>query len=383
MSTLQLNTLFSSEDFLKNYWQQKPVLLSELIPDFKDPVTPEELAGLACEELSESRLIKQLDSGSNELSHGPFAEQDFTCLPQTNWTLLVQAVDQWVEDVADVKRLFDFIPSWRVDDVMVSFAATGGGVGPHFDYYDVFLLQGQGQRHWKVGERCSSNVQLQPNSELGILENFEQVTEYTLSAGDALYIPPRFAHWGVAQSDSLCYSIGFRAPSVAEMIEGFSDFLMKEQDPAQRFEDTYCASKVLPGEIGLGQLDASFQNLLSRFSDKSNFSHWFGCYVTQPKYPELIQPAEAPLNAGQSISEFTLIKNPSSRFAFIESKPESCILLFVDGNMARFDMENLKAISQLCDVTSLNSETINALLKYKGMEELLRLLVNQGSLQLI
>lgn len=130
MSKLRLRQSFDADAFLNQYWQQKPVLLSGLVDEFKDPVSPEELAGLACEELVESRLVKQSNADSWELSNGPFSEQDFTGLPDSNWTLLVQAVDQWFDDVADIMGLFDFIPSWRVDDLMISYATPGGGVGP-------------------------------------------------------------------------------------------------------------------------------------------------------------------------------------------------------------------------------------------------------------
>ncbi len=387
MSKLRLNQSFKAEDFLKQYWQQQPVLLRGLISEFEDPIPAEELAGLACEDLLESRLVNEFDAGNWQLRHGPFVESDFTSLPDSNWTVLVQAVDQWFDEVAEIKNLFNFIPSWRVEDLMISYATPGGGVGPHFDYYDVFLLQGQGQRRWQVGNRCAADSALRENSELGILQNFEAVNEYLLNPGDVLYIPPRFAHWGIAQSNSLCYSIGFRAPSVAEMMEGFSDFLIREQDPASRYEDKPPQLPKRTGEIDPPQLDASFQTLLSKFSDRSKFNHWFGCYVTQPKYPELIQPPEVTIVDQQELAKLSeqglvLSKNPCSRFAFIESKTESCVLLFVDGAMVRFEPESLEAITSVCELSGFNPEAIQHLLKITGINELLRQLINQGSLQI-
>lgn len=385
MSKLRLKQSFKPADFLKQYWQQEPVLLPGLIADFEDPISAEELAGLACEELTESRLIRETDSGNWELSNGPFLEKDFTSLPDSNWTLLVQAVDQWLDDVADIKNLFNFIPSWRVDDVMISYATPGGGVGPHFDYYDVFLLQGQGQRRWQVGSRCSAKSPLRENSALGILQDFEQVNEYLLNPGDVLYIPPRFAHWGISETNSLCYSIGFRAPSAAEMMEGFSDFLIRQQDPGMRYEDTLLQPAEITGEIDVGQLEGSFQQLLKQFTRKSAFSHWFGCYVTQVKYPELIQAPDELISDQRELASlpdkgFNLEKNPSSRFAFIEASAESCVLLFVDGSMVRFEAESLQAISTICDLTVFTPETVRHLLKSTGLGELLRQLINQGSL---
>lgn len=385
MSKLRLKPSFKAADFLKQYWQQEPVLLPGLVSEFRDPISAEELAGLACEELAESRLVRETSSGSWELSNGPFLEKDFSSLPDSNWTLLVQAVDQWLVDVADIKNLFNFIPSWRVDDLMISYATSGGGVGPHFDNYDVFLLQGQGQRRWQVGNRCSAKSALRENSVLGILQDFEPVSEYLLNAGDVLYIPPRYAHWGISENNSLCYSIGFRAPSVAEMMEGFSDFLIREQDPGVRYEDTLLQPAEKTGEIDVGQLEGSFQQLLKQFARKSAFSHWFGCYVTQVKYPELVHAPNELIADEHELASlpdegFNLEKNPSSRFAFIEASAESCVLLFVDGSMVRFEADNLQAISTLCDLTVLTPETVRHLLKSTGLAELLRQLVNQGSL---
>ena len=384
MSKRQLNPAFDSKDFLAQYWQKKPVLLSKLIPDFKDSLAPEELAGLACEELIESRLVTEPEQGKWQLRQGPFEESDFTQLPQSNWTLLVQAVDQWAEDVADIKALFNFLPSWRIDDIMISFAAQGGSVGPHYDYYDVFLLQGQGERSWKIGERCDSDATLIPNEDLSLLQNFEAIAEYNLSAGDALYVPPRFAHWSTATSDSLCYSIGFRAPSMAEMIEGFSDFIIKDQDPALRYEDSAIQNDLRSSEIKPEMLDASYRQLTERLAEKQQFASWFGCHVSQPKYPELIQPLDDELSpqdfATLMADGIQLMKNPSSRFAFMETTANQCVLLFVDGAMARFSMHQLSNIVDLCESPEPISGKAGDILEDPELAELLRRLLNQGSL---
>lgn len=386
MNALQLNPCFNAKEFLQQYWQKRPVLLPGFIPEFSDAISAEELAGLACEEFIESRLITQPESGHWQLHNGPFSESDFTALPNSNWTILVQAVDQWLGEVADIKTLFDFIPSWRVEDIMVSYATPGGGVGPHFDYYDVFLLQGLGKRRWQLGPRCNSEAQLKAGSELGILQNFEPAEEFQLSPGDALYIPPRFAHWGTAESDSLCYSIGFRAPSIAEMIEGFSDFLIKEQDPALRYEDNKLSPKHRKGQIELSSLEPSFHMLTERLNDKQKFVNWFGCYTSQPKYPELVAPLEAELSS----SDFAhlvnagvhLQRNPSSRFAFIESQNDLKTYCFVDGSMVTFPLESIESIALICSDTELSSTEVTKLCQQPIISELLRQLLNQGSLLL-
>lgn len=385
MSKLHLRQSFEPDDFLSRYWQQEPVLLTGLIDDFIDPVSPEELAGLACEELVESRLVKKVDEDNWSLSNGPFNDENFTSLPQRDWTLLVQAVDQWFDSVAELRDLFDFIPSWRVDDLMISYATPGGGVGPHFDYYDVFLLQGQGQRRWQLGERCEKNSPLRKNSALSILQDFKPTQEFLLNPGDILYIPPRYAHWGTAESNSLCYSVGFRAPSLAEMIEGFSDFLIREQDPAIRYQDNLLQGIPRKGEIDARQLEESFQRLLQLFSNQSTFACWFGCYVTQAKYPELIQaPEDLIVDEGElhvlAEQDLVLGKNPSSRFAFMDSSTESHICFFVDGAMVQLETECLEAISLLCNSDVFERDSIQRLLKFPGLPALLRQLINQGSL---
>tara|TARA_B110000037_G_scaffold130496_1_gene148272 strand:+ start:1691 stop:2857 length:1167 start_codon:yes stop_codon:yes gene_type:complete len=384
LSKLQLSTAFDSKEFLAQCWQKKPVLLSKFIPDFSDSLAPEELAGLACEELVESRLVMEHEPGKWQLRHGPFEESDFTQLPESNWTVLVQAVDQWVEDVADIKTLFNFLPSWRIDDIMISFAAQGGSVGPHYDYYDVFLLQGQGERNWKIGDRCDSDAELVRGEELSLLQNFEATKEFNLTVGDALYIPPRFPHWGTATSESLCYSIGFRAPSMAEMIEGFSDFIIKDQDPSQRYEDSDVEVELRSAEIKPELLDASYRQLTERLAQKQDFAGWFGCYVSQPKYPELIQPLEDELSwedfSALLSDGVQLTKNPSSRFAFMESSAKDCVLLFVDGAMVSFSMKQLSNIVAFCEARETVPGTPSELLAEPEIAELLLRLLNQGSL---
>ena len=144
----------TADEFLAEYWQKKPLLIRNAIPNFIAPIEGDDLAGLSLEEEVESRLVIGDDW---QLEHGPFEESRFETLPDRNWTLLVQGVDLWIPEVADLLKSFDFLPAWRVDDIMVSYAEDGGNVGPHFDYYDVFLLQGSGQRHWQVGKLCSAD----------------------------------------------------------------------------------------------------------------------------------------------------------------------------------------------------------------------------------
>ena len=226
---------FDRDEFLRRHWQRKPLLIRHSGDPFTDPIDADELAGLACEETIESRIVTRRANDSWQVSHGPFDADTFSGLGEKDWTLLVQAVDQVDPDVARLKSHFEFLPGWRIDDVMVSYACAGGGVGPHFDYYDVFLIQGLGRRHWRIGERCDSNTPLRENTELRLIKEFTSVREVVLEPGDILYLPPRYAHQGTSLDDSLCYSVGFRAPSFAELLQGYVDQICDSLSEDQRF----------------------------------------------------------------------------------------------------------------------------------------------------
>jgi 50S ribosomal protein L16 3-hydroxylase len=198
--------------FLARHWQRAPLLVRGAFPRWRDPVEPEELAGLACEPGVESRLVLQRPW---RVLEGPQRAARLQALPKTGWTLLVQQVDRWLPAVAALRRPFRFLPTWRLDDVMVSYAAKGGGVGPHLDLYDVFLVQGRGRRRWRIAQR--SDPALAPGIDLRVLRRFRAEQEWVLEPGDMLYLPPGVAHEGVALEPCLTYSIGFRAPSSADL----------------------------------------------------------------------------------------------------------------------------------------------------------------------
>jgi 50S ribosomal protein L16 3-hydroxylase len=278
---------FDIAAFLGNSWQKKPLLIKNPWAAWANPLEPDELAGLACEEGVESRLITQPDAAW-KLEHGPLAEDRFDSLGNKNWTLLVQAVDQHVPTVAALIEPFRFIPNWRIDDVMVSFAADGGGVGPHFDQYDVFLIQGSGTRRWKVGGRCDDQSALLPHDDLRLLANFEAEETFICAPGDLVYIPPGYSHDGVAIGDNcMTYSIGFRAPSRSELIGDWCDDLLADMQGDDRYGDPDLAKQENPGEISGGAVDRLHAMITDRLSNREAFSRWFGEYSSTPKYPEM------------------------------------------------------------------------------------------------
>ncbi|WP_342651215.1 cupin domain-containing protein [Pseudomonas sp. REB1044] len=377
---LQLLGGLTAREFLRDYWQKKPLLVRQAFTDFQSPIDPDELAGLALEEEVESRLVLEHGERPWEMRRGPFEEDTFATLPERDWTLLVQAVDQFVPEVAELLEHFRFLPSWRIDDVMISFATPGGSVGPHFDNYDVFLLQGHGQRNWKIGQMCDSDSALIEHADLRILANFEQSDEWTLAPGDMLYLPPRLAHYGVAVDDCLTYSVGFRAPSAAEVLTHFTDFLSQFLPDEERYSDADAQPVSDPHQIQHDALDRLKALLAEHMGDERLLLTWFGQFMTEPRYPEQV--------AGETLTEqdlldslergAILIRNPSARLAW--SEVDDNLLLFASGQ-SRLLSGHLRALLQLiCSADALHSENLAEWLEEEEGITLVCQLIQQGSL---
>jgi len=245
MRDSMLNGLTPAQ-FLQRHWQKKPLLTRAALPQFSTLTSRRELFELAqCAEV-ESRLIIR-EGRRWQLRHGPFSRRDFSALPARNWTLLVQGVNLLLPQAQDLLERFSFIPHARLDDLMVSYASPGGGVGPHFDSYDVFLLQGEGRRRWRISSQ--RDLALVDTAPLKILRNFHATREWTLSAGDMLYLPPRCAHDGVALDECITYSIGFRAPSAQDLSARFLDFLQDRLEIPGRYADPDLKPTKNPGHI--------------------------------------------------------------------------------------------------------------------------------------
>jgi 50S ribosomal protein L16 3-hydroxylase len=210
-------------EFVAHYWQKKPCLLRNAISDFDAAVSPEELAGLACEEDVHCRLV--METGGEPpwtLRYGPFEESDFLELPESNYSLLVSECEKWLPELSDLLDQFRFLPDWRIDDLMISYAPEGGSVGPHVDQYDVFLLQTLGRRRWLYDETPARDAAIIEGLDLAILQDFSPQRDVVLEPGDILYLPPGYAHHGIALERCMTYSIGFRAPTAANALESFA-----------------------------------------------------------------------------------------------------------------------------------------------------------------
>lgn len=308
------------ETFLRDYWQKKPLLVRQALPNFRGHLSGEELAGLALEEEVESRLvIEKAGERPWQVKHGPLEEADFLATPETHWTLLVQEMNRHLPEVAELFDYFAFLPSWRLDDIMVSYAADQGSVGPHTDHYDVFLLQAFGTRRWQISSQSVSDADLIPDIEMRIMREFEAEQEWLLEPGDMLYLPPGLPHYGVAQGECMTYSVGFRAPTLHQMWSHFLEYLMQHSED-RFYTDPDLAAVDQPGRLTPQALQRMHDMVRSLPLDNETLDDWFGRFITDPVRGVGPEPLEAevgleaflePLQAGE-----TLYRSEETRFAY-------------------------------------------------------------------
>lgn len=373
----------SVETFLREYWQKKPLLIRQAYPNFECPIEADELAGLACEAEVESRLVLENEEGKPwQLHNGPFPESRFASLPPSHWTLLVQGLDHWVPAIADLLDDFRFIPNWRVDDIMGSYAPQGGSVGPHFDDYDVFLLQASGHRHWQIGGSCDAATPRVEGTPLRIIADFQGEDSFVLAPGDMLYLPPRLAHWGVAEDDCVTLSIGFRAPSHEDILIGFSDHVAAELEPGLRYSDPDLTLPANPGLISADALSRLEGIVRQQLDNPGELAAWFGQTVTTPKDNSVVRTPDEPYTLADLedllADHRPVCWNEGSRFAYTEY--EDTTMLFVDGE--RFVLRGqVRALAPLlCAGRHPDMQQLAPLLAEPVIKELVLHLFNQGSL---
>lgn len=341
----------SPKQFLKEYWQKKPLLIRQAISGFKGIMDANELAGLACEEDVQSRLVR-FSRGKWLLENGPFAEERFATLPKTNWTLLVQGVNHHLPEAAELLQLFNFIPHARLDDLMVSYAPDGGGVGPHFDSYDVFLLQGYGQRRWRVSSQ--KDLSLLEDVPLRILRNFDTEQEYLLEAGDMLYLPPHLAHWGIALGDCMTYSIGFRAPSAQELATQFLVYLQESIALEGMYTDRNLTLQKHPAEISEDMVKRVYADLKKIRWNKSMVGEFLGQYLSEPK-PHII--FNAPPNMGMNRFQKTILAKGLS----LDSKTQALFFektFFINGEHVGMQADWMACLKYLADYRNLPADRL-------------------------
>jgi len=323
----------SPKSFLKRYWQRQPLLVRGALDleHAHNLIDGDTLAGLACEPDIDARLVvRNPNSGTYDCRFGPFSDLDFANLPTHHWTLLVQAVDRYLDSVSALRHLVDFLPTWRLDDVMVSYATEGGGVGPHFDQYDVFLVQIRGRRHWATGAPCNANTALADHPDLRLLAAFRPEIEYELAAGDLLYLPPGIAHEGIASTDDcMTCSIGFRAPSRAELLREAVETICADLDESERFEDDLEE----PGTgtaIGPGAVRA-LRGILNDISEnrwEAALVEAFGRLMTESEWEPALLDDDIDDTRGRSPASVVMLA-PHCRAAQFTNNGST--LLFIDG----------------------------------------------------
>jgi len=318
------------EEFIADYWQRRPVLLRQAIDPDLLQLPADELAGLACEEGVESRLIRQQGKTDWSLQHGPLAEEVFGTLPDSHWTLLVQDVDKFIPEVAALLDAFNFLPDWRIDDIMISYAVDQGGVGPHTDNYDVFLVQAQGRRRWRLSDRDYGDAQLLPDCPLRVLREFHTSEDWILEPGDVLYLPPRVAHWGTAEGECVTWSVGMRGPSQAELLDAWLQHQAEHASP-QHFHDALAPGRQPTAGITGDEL-AHARNLMQQMMPRDDdvFRRWFAGFVTEPKPDFEIRPPEQALSPqelqARVNSGLSLRRHPWARFASIRLAGDQVLL---------------------------------------------------------
>ncbi|KQO14245.1 cupin domain-containing protein [Acidovorax sp. Leaf78] len=279
--------------FMRRHWQKKPLLVRQAIPQFQPPVLRADLFALAAQEGVESRLV-QLVKGAWKLRHGPFSRRALPALQQPDWTLLVQGVDLHNDAVHALMQQFRFVPEARLDDLMISYASDGGGVGPHFDSYDVFLLQAHGKRRWRIGRQ--KDLSLRDGIPLKVLAQFEPEEEFVLEPGDMLYLPPRYAHDGVAEGECMTYSIGFRAPARAELAQELLVRLAEDagdvEGPPSLYRDTGQEAVAQPAAIPAGLTDFAREALSKALAEPLVLERALGEYLTEPKASVWFEPGD-------------------------------------------------------------------------------------------
>jgi 50S ribosomal protein L16 3-hydroxylase len=284
-------------DFLSRHWQKRPLLVRGAWPGLRDPVSVSDLYRLAARDDCESRVV--LKRGARwTLRHGPFSAAELRSMPDSRWTILIQGLNHFVPAVDRMMRRFAFAPYARLDDVMVSYASRGGGVGPHVDSYDVFLLQGSGRRRWQIARDGATEVD--PRAPLKILKRFRAEREWILEPGDMLYLPPGLAHDGVALEPSFTYSIGFRAPSAREAGTEFLAFLQDRLAlPDTRYTDPDLRPARAPAMLD-DALVERFLRMLARVRwSRRDALEFIGRYLSEPKPHVRFAPPQRPLSAAE------------------------------------------------------------------------------------
>lgn len=367
------------QTFLAKQWQKMPIVYTNAFSDFTDLLTPEELAGLACEPDVSSRVVvteKTPKEGKEawQVIHGPF--EDYDQFGEDHWQLLVQAVNHWHPDSRQLVEAFRFLPDWRFDDLMISFATPNGGVGPHIDNYDVFIIQGEGRRRWTVGDRGNYQARdKDPNSPL--IEDFEPIIDVILETGDILYIPPGFPHRGETLTTAMSYSIGFRAPSQQELFSQIADYCIDMNQGQTRFISK--SEGAASGSVSQEQQQGIMTLVSELANNPAQYQAMLGKLLSQNRFELDICPDE-PLSLDELMDALEegaeLHRLGGVKVLQLESDTQQRV--FVNGEQySTFGIDS-NELDLLCQTLSLGNQQARTLCQNETASALILELMNQG-----
>lgn len=344
----------TAEQFLSEYWQKKPLLVRNAMPEIASLLEPNDVMELALEEHVTARLIKQKDRDPNQWSvkSSPLLKADFQKMPKL-WTLLVQAVDHYSFDLSALWKKFPFIPQWRRDDIMVSYAPQGGSVGKHFDFYDVFLVQGYGHRRWQLGQMCDTETPFVPGQPLKLLPEIEVNFDEVLAPGDLLYVPPGLAHYGVAEDDCLTYSFGFRMPNISDMMDRVGDKFSENETLRNPLLDIIRDQVGAIGEVSSNELEYLKEHIMQQLHNSNVLEDAIMSLMSEPKYPENLPEAEE-IGTGdleEALDQgYSLMLEPASRLLYTETDD---VLFWANGEGVCISETFTAKLKQLADGEAL------------------------------
>jgi 50S ribosomal protein L16 3-hydroxylase len=375
MYTLDLMQM-SQQEFLDNYWQKKPVVIRKGFKDFIDPIAPDELAGLAMEEQIESRLIHK-QGEQWQATFGPF--DSYEHLGNENWSLVIQALDNFSEEAAEIIEAFRFLPHWRLDDLMASFAMPGGSVGPHKDNYDTFICQGSGKRHWRVGDN-GKHVEFAAHEALLHVEPFSPIIDVELESGDILYIPPGFPHEGISLDTSMSFSVGFRANSAVSVLSAFADHLIDNDKGNTLLTDPNRKIVKDSGEVSNHDYASIKQQTHQLLDDDASFKTFTGQFLTAPKHElDTLLPDEPfQLSEVSNLLNSHAIKRLGGLRAFYFEDTVEQGVCYINGHEQTFPATIAQGVKLLCNKVMLAPNDLQSWSHNADFISLITALLNQG-----
>lgn len=357
---------FSLKEFLAEYWQKKPVIIKGGFENFQDPVTPEELAGLTLESDVDSRFVSNLNN-EWKAEHGPLSEELFDTLGETNWSIIVQAANHWHEGAAELFKPFKQMPNWLFDDIMISYSVPDGGVGPHIDQYDVFIIQGQGKRHWRVGD-IGEYQEEHRHGALKQITGFDPIIDQILEPGDILYIPPGFPHDGYALEPSMSYSAGFRSPKEQELVSNFADFIIENEQSDVHYHNPDLKAQTHGTKITTQSFEDLKAMMLNAMSNEQSLKQFMGEYLSNSRHHLNILPDTEKWTTEELLSYLqsgqALIKVAGLRTFYHEVEAcEDNMTLYIDGESYVFPLTVKNDVIALCEASEFTLLDVENLLQ--------------------